>query len=49
MEFAKRWGCLTAHAAPGAGADRAGGGFFGLEGEGVFLLEVLEADERGVD
>ena len=34
--------------APGADADGAGGGFLALEGEGVFLLEVLEADERGV-
>ena len=34
-------GCgeLCAHAASGAGADRAGGGFFALEGEAVFLLE----------
>ena len=34
-------GCgeLGAHAASGAGADRAGGGFLALEGEGVFFLE----------
>jgi hypothetical protein len=34
-------GCgeLGAHAASGAGADRAGGGFFALEGEVVFLLK----------
>jgi len=34
-------GCgeLGAHAAPGTGADRAGGGFLALEGQVVFLLE----------
>ena len=33
------FGELGAHAASGAGAHGAGGGFFALEGKGVFLLK----------